>query len=68
MSSSMPLVGPSLAIFVVSVVMMALSTVTVMLRTFVRLYILRAFGSDDVLMLAALVGYPWHNLEKTFCS
>ncbi|GIJ90362.1 hypothetical protein Asppvi_009316 [Aspergillus pseudoviridinutans] len=54
MSSSMPLVGPSLAIFVVSVAMMALSAVTVLLRTFVRLHILRAFGWDDVLMLAAL--------------
>ncbi|KAE8141806.1 pectinesterase precursor [Aspergillus pseudotamarii] len=50
----MPLVGTSLAIFVVSAVMMTLSTVTVLLRTFVRLYVLRAFGWDDVLILAAL--------------
>lgn len=58
MGSSMPLVGRSLAIFIVSVVMMALSIVSVFLRTFVRLYIVRAFGWDDVLMVAALVGYP----------
>jgi phosphoglycerol transferase MdoB-like AlkP superfamily enzyme len=51
----MPLVGPSLAIFIVSIVMMILSIVAVSLRTFVRLYIVRAFGWDDALMLAALV-------------
>jgi hypothetical protein len=61
----MPLEGPSLAIFVVSVAMMALSAVTVLLRTFVRLYILRAFGCDDVLMLAALVGYPWTRQRRS---
>jgi hypothetical protein len=55
MSSTMPLVGPSLAIFIVSMVMMILSIVAVSLRTFVRLYIVRAFGWDDALMLAALV-------------
>lgn len=55
MGSTMHLAGPSLAIFVVSIVMMVLSIVAVSLRTFVRLYIVRAFGWDDVLMLAALV-------------
>lgn len=54
----MPLVGPSLAILVVSIVMMALSIVTVLLRIFVRIYIVRAFGWDDGLMVAALVSYP----------
>ncbi|KAJ5355399.1 uncharacterized protein N7496_012611 [Penicillium cataractarum] len=54
MGSKMPLVGPSLAIFIVSIVMMVLSIVAVSLRTFVRLYIVRAFGWDDALMLAAL--------------
>lgn len=60
MNSTMPLVGPSLAIFIVSMVMMILSVVAVSLRTFVRLYIVRAFGWDDILMLAALVRCPLH--------
>jgi hypothetical protein len=55
----MPLVGPSLAIFVISVLMMVFSTVAVLLRTFVRLYILQSFGFDDAFMLLALVGYLW---------
>lgn len=55
MGSTVPLGGPSLAIFIVSIVMMSLSIVAVSLRTFVRLYIVRAFGWDDALMLAALV-------------
>lgn len=57
MGSPMPLAGPSLAILVVSLVMMALSIVSVLLRMFVRIYIVRAFGWDDGLMVAALVGY-----------
>ncbi|KAJ5669587.1 hypothetical protein N7462_010657 [Penicillium macrosclerotiorum] len=55
MGSPMPLEGRSLAIFVVSVVMMVVSFITVSLRTFVRAYIVRAFGWDDTLMVAALV-------------
>jgi hypothetical protein len=55
MGSTMHLAGPSLAIFTVSIVMMVLSIVAVSLRTFVRLYIVRAFGWDDAIMLAALV-------------
>lgn len=55
MGSSMPLAGPSLAIFIISMVMMIISIVAVSMRTFVRLYIVRAFGWDDILMLAALV-------------
>ncbi|KAL5366613.1 pectinesterase precursor [Aspergillus floccosus] len=54
MSPLMPLVGPSLAIFVISVVMIVFSIVAVLLRTFVRLYILQAFGIDDAFMLSAL--------------
>ncbi|KAJ5593125.1 hypothetical protein N7537_010029 [Penicillium hordei] len=51
----MPIVGRSLAIFMVSIVMMCISTVMVALRTFVRLYILQAFGWDDALMVVALI-------------
>ncbi|RAK95321.1 pectinesterase precursor [Aspergillus ibericus CBS 121593] len=54
MSSSMPLVGHSLAIFVVSVVMMCVATIAVALRIFVRVYLVRAFGWDDALMMVAL--------------
>ncbi|CAG7916090.1 unnamed protein product [Penicillium olsonii] len=50
----MTLEGRSLAIFIVSIVMMSLSIVTVSLRTFVRLSVVRAFGWDDALMIAAL--------------
>jgi hypothetical protein len=51
----MPLVDRSLAIFVVSVVMMIISIVTVSLRAFVRVYLVRGFGWDDALMIASLV-------------
>ncbi|KAJ5691541.1 hypothetical protein N7488_012276 [Penicillium malachiteum] len=54
MASSMPLVGRSLAIFTVSIVMMAVCFITVLLRVFVRMYIVRAFGWDDTLMVVAL--------------
>ncbi|OQE46764.1 hypothetical protein PENCOP_c001G00809 [Penicillium coprophilum] len=55
MGASMPLVGRSLAIFIVAIVMMSISIVTVLLRTFVRLNIIHAFGWDDALMVAALI-------------
>ncbi|KAJ6188251.1 hypothetical protein N7519_003159 [Penicillium mononematosum] len=55
MEAPMPIVGRSLAIFMVSIVMMSISIVTVALRSFVRLNILRAFGWDDALMVAALI-------------
>ncbi|KAJ5960944.1 uncharacterized protein N7479_008094 [Penicillium vulpinum] len=55
MGHSMPLEGRSLAIFIVSIVMMSISIITVSLRSFVRLNILRAFGWDDALMVAALI-------------
>lgn len=55
MGASRYLVGHSLAIFIVSIVMLIISILTVSMRTFVRLRIVRAFGWDDSLMLAALV-------------
>ncbi|RDH27188.1 P-type ATPase [Aspergillus welwitschiae] len=54
MGSSMPLVGHSLAIFICAAVMMSVSIMAVALRTFVRLYTVRAFGWDDALMVVAL--------------
>ena len=55
MGSSLPLVGHSLAIFICAAVMMSVSIMAVALRTFVRLYTVRAFGWDDALMVIALV-------------
>lgn len=55
MEYTLPLVGHSLAIFIVSAVTVGLAIIAVALRCFVRLYILRAFGWDDALMVAALV-------------
>ncbi|OJJ73315.1 hypothetical protein ASPBRDRAFT_121131 [Aspergillus brasiliensis CBS 101740] len=54
MGSSMPLVGHSLAIFICAAVMMGVSIMAVALRTFVRVYTVRAFGWDDALMVIAL--------------
>ncbi|RHZ63772.1 uncharacterized protein CDV56_107339 [Aspergillus thermomutatus] len=54
MSSSLPLVDRALAVFVVSVAMMGISVLAVVLRSFVRLYLVRAFGWDDALMVLAL--------------
>ncbi|OJI87316.1 hypothetical protein ASPTUDRAFT_167304 [Aspergillus tubingensis CBS 134.48] len=54
MEYTLPLVGHSLAIFIVSAVTVGLAIIAVALRCFVRLYILRAFGWDDALMVAAL--------------
>lgn len=55
MSTPMPLEGRGLAIFVMSAIFMFITIVTVSLRCFVRSFIVRAFGWDDVLMLVALV-------------
>ncbi|KAL3478853.1 hypothetical protein BJX99DRAFT_256060 [Aspergillus californicus] len=55
MDDALPLVGRSLAIFVVAAVMVGLSIVAVLLRCFVRLFLVRAFGWDDSLMVIALV-------------
>ncbi|PWY83873.1 P-type ATPase [Aspergillus sclerotioniger CBS 115572] len=54
MGHSMPLVGHSLAIFICAAVMMGVSIMAVALRTFVRVYTVRAFGWDDALMVIAL--------------
>jgi hypothetical protein len=58
MGAAMPLEGRSLAIFTVSIVMMSFAITTASLRTFVRLNIVRAFGWDDALMVAASVECP----------
>lgn len=55
MDDTLPLVGHSLAIFVVAAVMVSLSIVAVLMRCFVRLFLVRAFGWDDGLMVIALV-------------
>ncbi|OGM45343.1 P-type ATPase [Aspergillus bombycis] len=62
MDTSMPLVGRSRAIFTVCVVMMCLSIVAVILRVFVRSYIVRAFGWDDTLMVAAVALFTFLNI------
>ncbi|KAJ5474988.1 hypothetical protein N7539_008054 [Penicillium diatomitis] len=54
MLPTLPLIGPSLAIFVVSLVMLILALIAVSLRIFVRVHVVRAFGWDDTLMLFAL--------------
>ncbi|KAL4987447.1 hypothetical protein BDW68DRAFT_197426 [Aspergillus falconensis] len=54
MDDTLPLVGHSLAIFVVAAVMVGVSIIAVFLRCFVRVYLVRAFGWDDALMLIAL--------------
>ncbi|CAI7656851.1 unnamed protein product [Penicillium glandicola] len=68
MGDPMPMVGRSLAIFVVSIVMMSISIVTVSLRSFVRLNILRAFGWDDALMVAALTSQAPRSIKERLCG
>ncbi|PWY73012.1 hypothetical protein BO70DRAFT_389302 [Aspergillus heteromorphus CBS 117.55] len=55
MASSMPLTGHSLGIFICAAVLMGVCTVLVILRSFVRIFLVRAFGWDDALMIVALV-------------
>ncbi|KAJ5647329.1 P-type ATPase [Penicillium lividum] len=50
----LPLVGRSLALFTISIVMLSLTIIAVSLRCFARWYLVRAFGWDDTLMVAAL--------------
>lgn len=61
----MPLEGRGLAIFVISAIFMFITIVTVSLRCFVRSFIVRAFGWDDILMLVALVNktIPQNNMS-----
>ncbi|KAL5364389.1 putative integral membrane protein [Aspergillus floccosus] len=47
--------GRSEAIVVVTASVLALSTLTVTLRCYTRLYIMRAFGWDDTIMITAMV-------------
>lgn len=54
-----PLEGRSLAIFVVSTVSLSLSLISVCLRSFVRLKIVKAFGWDDALMVVAMVSMKY---------
>ncbi|KAL4792187.1 hypothetical protein BDV19DRAFT_392359 [Aspergillus venezuelensis] len=54
MVGTLPFNNHSLAIFVATAVMVGLSIIAVLMRCFVRLYLVRAFGWDDVLMLVAL--------------
>ncbi|KAL2837339.1 hypothetical protein BJY01DRAFT_258397 [Aspergillus pseudoustus] len=54
MFDTLPLEDRALSIFVVSAVMLGLAIITVAMRCFVRLYLVRAFGWDDGLMLLAL--------------
>lgn len=52
---ALELEGRSKAIFVVTTVLFAISFVTVCLRCFVRLKIVRSFGWDDGFMVLAMV-------------
>lgn len=45
------------AITVVTAVFLSISLTTVLLRCFVRLHLVRAFGWDDTLMVIAAVGF-----------
>lgn len=54
----MPLEGRSEVLVAVSVVVMAISLLTVSFRCFVRWRMLKAFGWDDTLMVLAMVRNP----------
>ncbi|KAL4802433.1 hypothetical protein BDV18DRAFT_163837 [Aspergillus unguis] len=54
MGTSLPLEGHSLAIFATAAVMLVLAIIAVAMRSFVRIYLVRAFGWDDGLMVIAL--------------
>lgn len=51
----LPLEGRSISIFVVTTIFLAISFITVCLRCFVRLWIVKAFGWDDAMMVFAMV-------------
>lgn len=57
----LPLGGRSTTIFVVTTVFLGISFIAVCLRCFVRLWIVRAFGWDDALMVFAMVCDKWKN-------
>lgn len=52
--------GRSEAITIVTAVFFAASLITVLLRCFVRLRVVRAFGWDDGLMLSAMVSQSFN--------
>ena len=62
-----PLTSRGMAIFTIAVVMLVLAVIAVALRCFVRIHILRAFGWDDGLMIAAMVS-SLPTLQVTFSS
>lgn len=51
----LPLEGRSVSIFVVTTVFLGISFITVCLRCFVRLRLVKAFGWDDGFMVCAMV-------------
>ncbi|KAJ5812009.1 hypothetical protein N7474_008310 [Penicillium riverlandense] len=51
----LPLGGRSTAIFVVTTIFLGISFISVSLRCFVRLWIVRAFGWDDAMMVFAMM-------------
>lgn len=58
--------GRSESIFVVTIIFLAISLVAVCLRCFVRLRLVRAFGWDDGLMVAAMVCDACHWATERF--
>lgn len=59
----MPVEGRSKEILIVAVVCMSVSFITVCLRSYVRLRLIKAFGWDDGLMVIATVGIPGAHLH-----
>jgi hypothetical protein len=51
----LPLGGRSTTIFVVTTIFLGISFIAVCLRCFVRLWLVRAFGWDDAMMVFAMV-------------
>jgi len=51
--------GRSESIFIVTIIFLVISLVAVCLRCFVRIRLVRAFGWDDGLMVAAMVCDDW---------
>lgn len=56
--------GSSNAIIITTAVFFGVSLVTVCLRSFVRLKVVKSFGPDDALMIAAAVSI----IEKSACE
>ena len=51
----LPLEGRSQSIFIVTTVFLGISFIAVVLRCFVRIRLVKAFGWDDTLMVCAMV-------------